>query len=371
MNRKAKFEFYRSIEPRSIDNEKKFWKAVKPMFSNGNPMGEKIILIEDEVIISDDTMIAECFNSHFVNITDSLGLDHMFKQASGCIELDEKVEAALIKYTFDELEQSESRMAKYWLSFLQMVEILMQNIHAQRSRNWEEFKISLRSLFALQMYNNNKYGRWPVEFWLEMSCLPEEKAQYLYQGLFAQSMTGKPYSCLPLDLWIEMTMNKGSKMKAGWKKILKNEQMLLIHAHNANSVNRVRVALHAMANVRKATQDHRENSTFRLQADKQAVQDIDKRLTEFNSKPFDLSNDTLRTLQSGMIASDKLVHDFITAHDDGELTEKAFDDKMQVHLRQATFNRERERFNHSKDYWNGKQSYGPNYSLVTKQWSEN
>ena len=246
-----------------------------------------------------------------------------------------------ISKAFDELEHCESHMAKYWLSFLQMVEILMQNIHALRTQNWEEFKISLRSMLPwMQIYDNNKYGRWLVEFWLQMSCLPEEKAKYLYQGLFAQSMTGKPYSCLPLDLWIEMTMNKGSKMKAGWKRILKNEKMLSIHTRNANSVNRVRVALHAMANVRKATQGHTENSAFGLKADEQAVQDIDKCLTEFSSKPFDLSNGTLRTLQSGMIASDKLVYDFETAHSDGELlvkeffeermfsAEKSFDDTM-------------------------------------------
>ena len=35
------------------------------------------------------------------------------------------------------------------------------------------------------------------------------------KGLFAQSLTGNPYSCLPLDMWIEMTVNKGSKIKAG------------------------------------------------------------------------------------------------------------------------------------------------------------
>eukprot|EP00794_Sanderia_malayensis_P017851 gene17851-19634_t len=251
-----------------------------------------------------------------------------------------------ISKAFEELEHSESHMAKYWLSFLEMVEILMQNIHALRTQNWEEFKISLRSMLPwMQIYDNNKYGRWLVEFWLQMSCLPEEKAQYLYQGLFAQSMTGKPYSCLPLDLWIEMTMNKGSKMKAGWKRILQNEKMLMIHTRNANSVNRVRVALHAMANLRKATKGHRENSTFRLKTDEQVVQDIDKCLTEFNSKPFDLSNDTLRTLQSGMIASDKLVHDFETAHRDGEVlatkffnermfsNEKSFDDTMHRNAR--------------------------------------
>ena len=68
------------------------------MFSNGNPMGEKIVLIEEEVIISDDAMIAECFNSHFVSVTDSLGLGPMFKQIPNCIKLDEKLEVALMKY---------------------------------------------------------------------------------------------------------------------------------------------------------------------------------------------------------------------------------------------------------------------------------
>ena len=70
MNRKAKFDFYRSIEPRSIADEKAFWKAVKPTHVfKWKSNGRKIVLIEDEVIISDDAMIDECFNSHFVNIT--------------------------------------------------------------------------------------------------------------------------------------------------------------------------------------------------------------------------------------------------------------------------------------------------------------
>ena len=41
MNRKAKRDFYHSVDINVINNDKKFWKAVKPMFSSGNPMGEK------------------------------------------------------------------------------------------------------------------------------------------------------------------------------------------------------------------------------------------------------------------------------------------------------------------------------------------
>ena len=154
--------------------------------------------------------------------------------------------SSFVIQAFVKVEKSDSAMAKYWLSFLKMTEILMLNIHAVKALNWEEFKTSLRLMMPwLQVYDNDKYGRWLVEFWLEF-CLQEEKAQHMFDGLFAQSMTGKPYSCLPLDLWIEMMMNKGSKMKAGWLRILRNEQMLLSHLLNANLINRIRVCLHVI-----------------------------------------------------------------------------------------------------------------------------
>ena len=92
---------------------------------------------------------------------------------------------------FDTVEKSGSAMAKYWLSFLKMTEILMLNIHAVKTQNWEEFKASLRLMIPwLQVYDSDKYGRWLVEFWLEISCLQEEKAQHMRDGLFAQSMMG-------------------------------------------------------------------------------------------------------------------------------------------------------------------------------------
>ena len=149
------------------------------------------------------------------------------------------------------------------------------------------------------------------------------------EGLFAQSMTGKPYSCLPLDLWIEMTMNKGSKMKAGWKSILKNEKMLFTHTRTVDSVNRVRRSLHELANIKDSSKGHKENSTKRLLHDELGIQDLDKCLSEFECDPFDEMRPTLRSLQSCMVASDQLVHDFDTAHKDGEsLVQSFFKERM-------------------------------------------
>ena len=101
---------------------------------------------------------------------------------------------------FESVEKSDRPMARFWLSFMEMVEILIMNIHALRTQDWDEFKAFLRMMMPwLRIYDNNKYSKWLVEFWLEISSLPDEKEKYMREGLFAQSMTGKPYS---VCLWI-------------------------------------------------------------------------------------------------------------------------------------------------------------------------
>ena len=76
----------------------------------------------------------------------------------------------------------------------------------------------------LTVYGNSNYGRHLSDFTAAMDNLTEE--YFMENGMFAQSMTGNPYSCVALDIWIESTMNKGSKMKAGWLAILNNEKVI-------------------------------------------------------------------------------------------------------------------------------------------------
>ena len=65
-----------------------------------------------------------------------------------------------------------------------------------------------------------------------------------------------------------MAMSKGSKMKPGWKNILKNETMLLSHTRNTNFINRIRVSMHKLTDSKKANKHvHKENLTGMLKAD--------------------------------------------------------------------------------------------------------
>ena len=79
LNIKAKRDYFKSIQFKSIENDKQFWETVKPLSTNKNHMSEKITLIDDGKIVSNDVEIAECFNTHFTNITNSLEIDPIFK----------------------------------------------------------------------------------------------------------------------------------------------------------------------------------------------------------------------------------------------------------------------------------------------------
>ena len=54
-----------------------------------------------------------------------------------------------------------------------------------------------------------------------------------------------------------------------------------------------------------------------MKKDEQAVQDLHACITDFDAEPFDISQPTLRSLQSGLVASIGLVHDLTTAPSDG------------------------------------------------------
>ena len=66
--RQSKQSYYSKLHPKVVNDNKKFWKTVKPLFSNkihGTPC---INFLENNVVVSDDTRVAEIFNEYFVDI---------------------------------------------------------------------------------------------------------------------------------------------------------------------------------------------------------------------------------------------------------------------------------------------------------------
>ena len=71
---------------------------------------------------------------------------------------------SLICSMFQDLEVSD--MANYWIDFMSMVEILMMNVYAIHTCNWEEYLISLWEMMPwLVAYDQTNYARWLPDFW--------------------------------------------------------------------------------------------------------------------------------------------------------------------------------------------------------------
>ena len=73
LTKRAKKEYFKNINIKSINDNKKFWRIIKPNFANKNKT-QKIILVENNEIIKEDKEIAELFNNYFVNIVKDLNI---------------------------------------------------------------------------------------------------------------------------------------------------------------------------------------------------------------------------------------------------------------------------------------------------------
>ena len=169
----------------------------------------------------------------------------------------------------------------------------------------------------MQIFDKIHYGKWFPNFWADVSNLSEEIDQYM-SSIFVHSITGKPYSSLPTDLWIEMKMNKGPKMKAGWQRILGNEAMLCANIKSTNYINQLRVKLHYIADMKSYKSGHKENTASRIKLDELGVQDIDACIVDFNCDPFDPENVQLRSLQSRQLVSKEVEDDLFSAYEGRE-----------------------------------------------------
>ena len=178
-------------------------------------------------------------------------------------------------------------------------------------------------LGGLMIYDNHDYGRWLPDYWAKLSTMPDEQMEF-FRYHFSQSLTGLPYSCMPMDLWIETTMNLNSKLKSGWLQLLHNEKQLFSVIRNTNNVARVKAVVQDTLKLKQLSRKHTECQPARIKKDEQAIQDIKSYLTEFDANPFDESNPTLRSLQSGIVASTPLTNDVSSALYDGQVLVETF-----------------------------------------------
>ena len=266
------------------------------------------ILIENESLSSNTVKNLDILRKVLTENHDNIS------SAYSDLEMDEDIQK-LVEGVYEKINTD---MGDYWLSFLGMSDILLQNVDACHVGNLDEYLSSTLDMVPGELaYNNHDYGKMLPDFWAMICSLPYERKKYFSEH-FSQSMTGLPFSGQPMDLWIEVTMNLDSKLKQGWLQLLHNDTQLFCTTRNASNVSRVKSALKQTLNCSCRHHKHVECQPARMKKDEQAIQDLLLCLDDFDADPFDDSAPNLRSLQSGVSASSEVVEDLANALDEGE-----------------------------------------------------
>ena len=73
--KKERKKYYANLNLNDITDSKKFWRTIKPLFSDKGQQTKQITLIDKGNIISDDHEVADTFSSMFNNAVNSLNIE--------------------------------------------------------------------------------------------------------------------------------------------------------------------------------------------------------------------------------------------------------------------------------------------------------
>ena len=96
--KKERIRFFKNIDLRKVNKNNKFWPTVKPLLSDKDPVGNKITLIKNGEIISDDEELANTFSSFFENAVKSMEIldnKYLLTETEGVVD---PVDVAIKKF---------------------------------------------------------------------------------------------------------------------------------------------------------------------------------------------------------------------------------------------------------------------------------
>ena len=76
--RKVKREYFTNLNKKNITDDRKFWHPVKPFLFEKKKPKEKITLVKNEEVISDDLEVANTLNNSFSNVVKNLKIPEKF-----------------------------------------------------------------------------------------------------------------------------------------------------------------------------------------------------------------------------------------------------------------------------------------------------
>ena len=122
----------------------------------------------------------------------------------------------------DRLRHESGDLAAFWMTYIDLVEILLGLIRASREGNWLLHLHSIKSLIPWCFaYDKQNYARFLPVYYTDMTRLPIDHPrvyEHFVNGGFAVSIGKKnPFGRIPVDQAVEETVNKDTQCAGGTK----------------------------------------------------------------------------------------------------------------------------------------------------------
>ena len=96
--RRTKKGYCGNLDPKKVADNRIFWRTVKPFLSNKSIENEKIILVEKEEILTNDSSVAKVLNNFFSNIVKTLGISDYMHSHPLAKEVNDPTLRTIMKY---------------------------------------------------------------------------------------------------------------------------------------------------------------------------------------------------------------------------------------------------------------------------------
>ena len=226
--------------------------------------------------------------------------------------------------------QSESPTFQYWFMFLDAVEIMLQNIRAERAGLWS---LHLQSVCNMLPYffitNRTNYSRWTPVYILDMIDLPEDIKQEFNAGKFAIHQKAGVFNGIWSDMATEKTIIKDSKGNGGIVGLTRKKSALIRWTLTRHVLGYFSSEMRDRAGLAKdGDAAHDETKAASMNRDEQQVSDLIDHITTKMTNPFDVDvhPSSLINISSGLHASKEVQDSLLSSITDGTKMAESFID---------------------------------------------
>ncbi|XP_066917320.1 uncharacterized protein [Clytia hemisphaerica] len=222
--------------------------------------------------------------------------------------------------SFKESLSDKGDLPKFWLTFLEMCELLFNIIFATRSGHWSLYLVSLRQALPwFFAYDRPNYSRYLTAHYQELTHLKEDFPDIydeFQSGNFSvQLSSDNPFGRMEADKVIETTINKDTKTPGGTTGFSTNhgavQRWVLTAAYRAEVRKHMQEFLSMSRNSK-----HPDLSPARIRRDQKDVKNVKDTIDSMFINPFEECD--LMSLTSGVAPTEEVKDQLLDAEMLGE-----------------------------------------------------